>query len=622
MMRATWTFAAASVLVASSSYASPRVVILDDGERIARDENKPLAKSMWPDPAEITLFALHDETIAIQVVIEAGDVAANHVHATIAPFMSNDRNMGRSIDVKVETFAEQFVDVVKPTRNVNGSDSLAFTESSAPLRDAFTGFLADALVPSIDVDAKPRERAAIWIDLTVPHDAPAGTYASAVLLGDDQGAITSRALSLRVIAKDLPYAAAKTMIYYDPHNLERRMGDKRAERELRFLLHNHHISAIHDVKSDRDLAFDEAALRGDAFTAAGGYDGAGVGIGEGVFAIGAYGSLGALSRSALSIVEKIATSLRASDPHAIENADVFVYAIDETCDSAWPGEWMTLIARSEAARGVRVGATCGEDPIAQKPNIVMMTAPDLFPSRAALAKDHGKDVWAYNGQRPYAGPMMIDVPATDLRANAWIAERYGIDRWFYWESTYWFDDINGGHGGEHGFDPFTTAETFHNKDGDAANLDGVLVYPGTQRTLKMRDFGEATVFPSVRLKNLRRGIEDAGYIALARAIDRDRTDAIVRRMIPRALAYAGDRVAWPESGAAWTRAREELAAIISPIAEKSETKAAPSSHVKTPAHLGCGANDRGRSSPRDTYLACAVLLSLAWLARRAQGVRP
>jgi hypothetical protein len=195
---------------------------------------------------------------------------------------------------------------------------------------------------------------------------------------------------------------------------------------------------------------------------------------------------------------------------------------------------------------VRVGATCGDDPVGQAADLVMQPADALDPSRARVARETRDTwVWAYNGRRPSAGPMMLDVPATDLRANAWIAMRYGVPRWFYWESTFWFDDNRGGRAVERGFDPFVVAETFHNADGDHANGDGILVYPGTQGR-GMTDYGVATLFPSVRLKNLRRGIEDAGYIALARVSDPERTAALLRRVIPRALAFAGDRVAWPE----------------------------------------------------------------------------
>src|SRR5262249_5919067 len=256
---------------------------------------------------------------------------------------------------------------------------------------------------------------------------------------------------------------------------------------------------------------------------------------EGVFAIGAYGSLGAPNEEHLAVAEGIAARVT----ERVHDAQIFLYAIDETCSSPWGGGGRDLMARGPVMRRVRGGVTCGDDPLKQRADLVMMTATDFVPERARLAREAGKWVWAYNGQRPFAGPLMLDVPAVDLRANAWIAARYGIERWFYWESTYWYDDNRGGQGGWDGFDPFVVAETFHNADGDWANGDGILVYPGTQIGARgMTDFGARAIFPSVRLKNLRRGVQDAGYIEAARAVDREGADRVVRRVVPSALAHA------------------------------------------------------------------------------------
>jgi hypothetical protein len=247
-------------------------------------------------------------------------------------------------------------------------------------------------------------------------------------------------------------------------------------------------------------------------------------------------------------------------------------------------------------RGVLVGATCGEDPLAQAADLVMMESKDYAPARARLAQERGKKVWVYNGRRPYAGAMVLDVPATDLRANAWIAARYDVERWFYWEATYWRDQGRGGEGGWDGFDPFVIAETFHNAEGDHANGDGVLVYPGRQIARGMVDFDQSQVFPSVRLKNLRRGVEDAGYVALARGADAERANEVVRRVVPRALAGAGPHVAWPERGLPWLVARKELAEIVAkrPI---------------SPGAAGVGAGHEGsdRAAPRGGCArGCAV----------------
>ena len=590
-----FTLVAAFVSLASGADASPRLVILDDGEKVPRDQTRALAPSPWD--GDVELFAMRGETVAFQAVIEA-DARVEGLHAALGAFVDAD---GARIEPSVEVLSEHFVNITRPSGNERETGSLAFTASAAPSPEAFTGWFADALLP-LDPDADPGKRAALWIDITVPSGARPGTYVSAVSVSDARGSIGARGVRLRVIDRDLPYAAAKTMVYYDPRTLEKRMGDSGAERDLRHVLHAHHLSAIHDVDDKTPLDLDDEALSGELFTPAKGYAGPGEGIGEGVFAMGAYGSLGAPTLAHLAVAERLAEHLRAGG--TLAKTDTFLYAIDEACESPWGRQWLELTRRSEKLASVRVGVTCGRDPMDQSANLIMMTAPDYVPARARIAKAAGKWTWAYNGQRPYAGPLMLDVPATDLRANAWIAARYGIDRWFYWESTYWLDDNRGGQGGWDGFDPFVAAETFHNGDGDHCNGDGVLLYPGAQIARGMRDLGLSQLLPSVRLKNLRRGIEDAGYIQLARNVDREGTDAVVRRMIPRALAGAGPRAAWPESGAAWLDARHELAAILErgPRAEPST----PERPARAPV-LSCTAQ---RGGPADSDVGALLLLVL------------
>ena len=609
-----------------------RVTVLDDGEKIARDARRPLAPSPWTAPdGAVELFALRGEIVALQVVVEAGDRAEDDVHVTMGALCTE---AGACLDAGVEAFVARFIDVRRPTGSDRDGDSLAFTAASAPPLRAFTGAVADALVPSTaagDVRVEAGERGVIWLDLSIPAAAVAGVYRGALLVRSASGELAARPLWLRVLDATLPYAAAKVTVYYEGSTLVRRMGEAaapRAESELRALLHAHHLSAIHDVTSAAAAARDVGMLRGEAFTPERGYRGPGEGTGEGVFAIGAYGSLGAPTAASVAVAEEVAIVLR--DAGLLATTQTFIYAIDEQCESPWPAEWRALARRRAALEGVRVGATCGVNPTAQAASLVMMTAPDLFPQRARLARaaPSGKWVWAYNGQRPYAGPMMLDVPATDLRANAWIAARYGIERWFYWEATYWLDSNAGGQGGGVGTDPFVVAESFHNEVGDHANGDGILVYPGTQRLAGAVDYGLATVFPSVRLKNLRRGIEDAGYVALARAVDREAADDVVRRTVPRALALAGDRPAWPERGAAWISARSALADVIASRTHRSGAASpagVPPDHVDVsgvstrPMSEGCGIARHADSA--GAVSATLLLLILGGVRRGRRTVR-
>ena len=250
------------------------------------------------------------------------------------------------------------------------------------------------------------------------------------------GFLATRAVTLRVLAK--PRHADRrrgATVFYDSATLTLRMGDLRAEPALRRLLHAHHVSAITEITHASGLDLDVGALGGDVFTEARGYQGPGEGIGEGIFAMGAYGSLGEPKASSLRIVQD--PGFRHLDEHGlVDRADVFVYAVDEHCASPRAAEWRALLAGTSLAGRLRVGVTCGDDPVTQSADLVMQTSSDYLPARARVARAAGKPgVWVYNGQRPYSGPMMLDVPATDLRANGWIAARYGIERWFYWESA-------------------------------------------------------------------------------------------------------------------------------------------------------------------------------------------
>ena len=544
---------------------SGRVVFLDDGEKIARHSARPLGDGPWP-AGPIDLFALRGETLALQVVVQAGSAPVDDVRVLVEPFIAAD---GARLAVTSETFVERFVDVARPTGNDVDGSSLAFTPKAAPV-PPLLGPLADPLVPAAleTARAAPHERAAVWIDLTVPPVARAGTYRATILVRDAHRELASRAIDLRVIDEVLPFAAAPAFVYYDARELTERMGDASAEPQLRQLLHAHHLAAVHPLSSERqsdarEASLDRAALDGSAYERAAGYEGPGEGIGEGVLALGAYGSLGPPTVAARDVAAKLARALFAD--RGPQRTAAFIYAVDETCASDWPARWEALLHGSAPLRDFRVGATCGDEPSSQAADLVLQTARDFDPARAHRAERGGKWVWAYNGIRPWAGPMVLDVPATDLRANAWIAMRYGVPRWFYWEATFWLDDNKGGKGGEIGFDPFTVAETFHNADGDRANGDGILVYPGTQLPRggrPMVDYGVHRVFPSIRLKNLRRGIEDAGYVALARSVDRARADAVVERVVPRALAWAGERPGWSREAKPWLAARRDLAEIL------------------------------------------------------------
>ncbi len=537
-----------------------RVTFYDDGVKLRGESERSLPKSSFAtDASPLELFALPGETLGLQLVIDA-DEKLEGVHAEVA--MDDGPNADPASAVAVTSYAQHFVRVARPSGNDRYPGSLAFSASAAPPRDAFVGLVADALLPR-PLSLEARARGALWIDISVSEDAKPGLTTGTLLVASQQGSVAQRAVRLRVGSRKLPYAAAKVTVFYEPRTLDRRMGSRAAERSLRHVVHAHHVSAMPERIDPESIDLDLEALTGALYTRAHGYRGPGQNVGEGVYAIGSYGSLGDASEQKLRVVERFVERIR--ERGALEQTDVFLYAVDENCESPRAKQWLKMLARSGSrdVSQLRVGVTCEARPSRQDATLAIVPASHYDPETARDGKARGKAVWTYNGIRPHAGPMMLDVPAVDLRANAWIAMRYDVSRWFYWESIFWLDDNRGGKGGREGWDPFEASETFHNADGDYAMGDGLLLYPGTQPA-PMTDFGEQAIYPSVRLKNIRRGVLDAGYVALAREKDRDRTDAVVGRMIPTALALVRerDRVSWTDDADTWRAARSELFAII------------------------------------------------------------
>lgn len=174
----------------------------------------------------------------------------------------------------------------------------------------------------------------------------------------------------------------------------------------------------------------------------------------------------------------------------------------------------------------------------------LFVSPANFPTIRINRESSGERFWTYNGRPPSAGSMVLDTEGAALRTWGWIAERYDIDLWYAWEGLYFSDRYNGGGPTDVMVDPVTFDE--RTKGGsDWGNGDGVLAYPGP--------------LPSLRLKVLRRGLEDR---LLLRELEKcgagDVARDIVRRTVPKALGEAAGTSTWPTSEIDWERARSEV----------------------------------------------------------------
>jgi hypothetical protein len=573
------------LLIPTVATAAPSVWAIDDGEKVKRDATAlPFATGtdnpVWQPGQPISLFAMRNETVALQIVIAANGAALDGVTVDLDVLASGADTLqnatgatdpSRSVGRLIERFVEHQFEVKRVSSTKGTSESLGWAAGSGPPATAWTGFVPDALIP-VEVaptwDAYPMHIAAgqngvVWIDVTVPAGQAPGTYAGNVVVQAAGAPVAMLPIQLTVLGATLPDLPLATMFYYDRDELDRRIGGgDAAEQQLWQLYHRHRISALHGATDVAGVDAALPALDGSLFTAANGYDGPGIGAGDGILSLGTYGDFGAPDATNVMTVEAIADHLQQKGLFA--TTDVFLYAADESCGDSVGGAWKSAIAGSANAnvKKVRVGWTCSDDPSGQPVDVPIVAAQSYDAKLAATARAAGKKVWIYNGYRPSTGTFFTDSEAISTRVNGWIAALYGIERWFYWETTFWYDGNSGGKGP---YDPFVSAETFHNSDGDECQGDGVLVYPGKQIDQFTTDsVGFVGVLPSIRLKNVRRGIEDAGYYQLAHAADPAGADAIAKGLIPSVLAdaQAGNPPSYSPKGKPYFDARKALAQLI------------------------------------------------------------
>lgn len=554
--------ALASFLLVRSAEAhgkAPEIWLADDGARIGPSTSPP---SRVTSERSAQLFALRGETVAFQVGIRAGDETLEGVEVNIQIASPSGRTIPDWLSI------DRFVvfSIPAPGRTRNGwtaDETLGWASLKAmpPLADSV---IPDALVPiehapswaPYPLRIAANTTASVWFDLFVSDEAPPMSQDMVIRITEGERVLRDVPVQLDVKASKLPFRAIKTAVFYDPKTLRERIGTTEAEVNLWQLLHRHHLTPMLSADDDDDLDRVRAAMSGSAYLLGSGYRGPGENIGDDLVVLGTYGSLGEPTPASLTRVTRMTHALTSSS----EARFVFLYAIDERCDSDRAARWRRALRSSgdPLLAALRVGETCHIRAPSRAADLVMVPSAAFRWEEAEEARAAGQWHWVYNGQRPRSGPLMLDAASVDLRVNGWIASTFPIDRWFYWESTFW-NDINSG--GQGPIDPFATAETFHNASGDTALGDGILVYPGRQVGFDEHSMGVDRLVPSIRLKNLRRGIQDAGYVALVASRDSELAERIVRSVVPFALdEVANDRVSpsWCQDSSHFLEARRSL----------------------------------------------------------------
>lgn len=608
----------------------------EGGDKVTRDElratNDPQAviNSEW-DGAGISLFGARNEVVSFNLVLEAPTATATNVNialtelagpddAVIATRPANGDDLFNFVGRNIELFYVRYLEIKGIStdlffagydydeRHIPARCRRPYDEESGEGdgswedRPCHNKAYPDIAVP-LELHAPFAVQAgtnqSIWGDIYIPKEVPSGIYNG--IIGVSENGQTAWQIPIQLHVRDftlpdLPHA--RTMLYYSAENIDDRyLGDDATGDQSRQLadrhfqmVHRHKISLIDDYTDI--VQMDDAwtsRLNGDLFTPEQGYEGIGVGVGNNVYAIGTYNSWPWQDEGQAGMERNSDDWVNWFDAQTFATpTDYFLYLIDESDDFDQIEQWARWLndnpgpgQRLMSLATIHLPTAAAKTPGLDIPTswYTASTTDEWTTVINDYRSNPDKAFYMYNSGRPGSGSFAIEDEGIALRELAWGQYKMGVDRWFYWEATY-YDNYQGNTGQTN---VFQTAHTYGEIEwvdeslGETGwnylNGDGVLLYPGTDTRYPADSYGVMGPFASLRLKHWRRGIHDVDYLAMAAAIDPARTEQIVDRLIPSVLWEVGvtdpddptwvlTDISWPTDPDVWEAARAELAEII------------------------------------------------------------
>lgn len=631
------------ILFAGRAHAQsniPQIWANDGGDKITRDSLRATANPtavhnrIW-DGTTVHLFGGRNEVVAACLILEAPTTAATNVTVSFnqltgpgGSVISSSPATGNGVfdwtQRPIELFYVRYLQILglsllsyehyderhipkRMRRPFTGEGYGSGVWTDRPDHDKYYPDIAVPLelVPSFTIPAGSSQ--CIWADVYIPKSAAPGIYQGTVTIAE--GGVTTHQVPVELMVRSftLPDSpSAKTMVYYSGDNVNRRyMGSDYVNptdptngplsikiRDRHFqMAHRHRLSLVddnYDIVADQPSPYEWLGrLDGSLFTAAKGYDGPGVGVGNNVFAIGMYGSWSWQGGTEAQMWQHTNNWENWFETHS-PATDTFLYLIDESSNYAQTEQWAKWMKENPGS-GSRLRSFATIDlphAVSNVPSLEIVASSlgvgitnTWETESAAYDSDPVKRFYLYNGSRPASGSFCTDDDGIALRELAWGQFKKHINRWFYWESTY-YNNFQGNTGQTNVFQQARTfggAAHFDSVLGQTGNNDtngdGVLFYPGTDTVFPADSYGVQGPFASLRMKQWRRGIEDFDYLTMASQINPSAVQAIVNSMIPKVLweygvadpndpTWVRTDISWPTDPDTWEAARAQLADII------------------------------------------------------------
>ena len=563
---------------------------LGDGEKVFREDIAHPDKggnAIW-DGDTIRLKGLYNEVLGFQVIVEAGDDSAKGIELAIS--YPVNKASGKTIgsntlkygpEGTVEVFTEHYLQVKDSTR------PNWFYGSPAARPKKMRGWIPDALIPTdaivgrggFPVTIRPHQNQGFWIDVHLPRDQttfPSGVYTGQVQVLQNGRLVKEIPLTITLLPH---YLIDKNpvnvwLFTQEVYDYFPQLPKPQVDAMLKQEGHRHRIEVVGGFEVN-SRAFNKDSMErykpyldGSAYTPAYGYHGVGEGVGETLFPIGMYGSpvMGTTKAAVQQQAQLWADWFGKKAPATT----YFWYITDEPDSSkyAWIKERAGWIKSADSSHmAVPIFTTTAYKPELSGAIDIWAAYDGVDLKVLPQIRKRGGDHWFYNGNRPRYGSVILEGAAVDFRVNSWILYKYDIPVWFIWNGTHWQHNGQGPKRHLHQ-NVFNNPLTFINNRMEFGNGDGVLFYPGHMPFYPEEERGLNQLLPSIRLKNIRRGQQDAALMWMAaQKVGREKVIRIISRVVPKALSEvpmdAG--VPWSERGNDYDKVREELLQLLAPI---------------------------------------------------------
>lgn len=560
---------------------------LGDGEKVFREDLDHPEKNgnhVW-DGNRIRLNGLYNEVLAFQVIVETGQAGADGLEVVVD--LPTHRRSGATIAGSTLAYGPAGAVEIFSQHYVHVKDSTApnwFYGSPAAAPKQMTGWIPDALIPAdatpgrggFPVAVGPTQNQGFWIDLALPRDQerfPAGRYEGTVRVLDAGQSVAEIPLEVELLPHFLPDEDVNTVWLFTADVSDYFPGTPREELDkmLKFAGQRHRVDVTGGFRANQS-AFDPAIMEaykpyldGSGYTPANGYYGPGQGAGEKLFPVGMYGGR-VLGETKASIQTQAGLWAEWFEKNA-PDVTYFWYLIDEPGRDRFPwirerGAWID--SAPGKGKNLPVFTTTHFRPELEDAIDIWAAYNGVDVDVLPQIRKEGGDHWFYNGNRPRYGSVILEGAAVDFRVNSWILYKYDVNVHFIWHGTHWRHNSQGPKGRLHQ-NVFRHPLTFMNDGLNFGNGDGIIFYPGRMPFYPDEDRGLNQVLPSIRLKNIRRGQQDAAIMKMVEdRHGRDTVLKIIDAVVPKALSEVDmdAEVPWAQEGEAYDRARQALLELL------------------------------------------------------------